>query len=324
MRHFSLYRYELPINSGLILRGQQQKTRSGLICHLQEDKKEGWGEISPLIGFSQETLAQAQAQANGWLEGWQQNQTHSLENLSPSVAFGLSMALQELSSPFPALKNIQTVPLCSDSSPATIQRLHQSSAKIAKLKVGRHSPQEDAQNVQLLLKTCPMLSLRLDANQAWELDAALAFARQLSPQEKQRIQFIEEPCQTSEQSLIFAKLAEIGIAWDESIQMDNTIRPAPLLKAIVLKPTLIGSLEKCQRLIEQAQKLGVETIISSSIETSLGLSQLAQIAEKFTPNTPAGLDTLSLMQHQLLRPLLHSSLPLLGINSPYLQKICEK
>lgn len=322
MRNFSLYRYELPINSGLILRGQQQKNRSGLFCCLQENGKEGWGEIAPLIGFSQETLEDAQMQAMEWLENWQENQESNLENLFPSVAFGLSMALKEITAPLPKLKSVQTAQLCSDSSPETILKLHQSGQKVAKLKLGRYTPKEDAKNVQQLLNACPNLTLRLDANRAWNLDSALDFAKYLSPQEKQRIQFIEEPCQNSELSLVFAKLAKINIAWDESLQSGNiNIESSPWLTAIVIKPTLIGSLEKCLLLIEQAKKLAIETIISSSIETSLGLSQLAQIAEQFTPNIPAGLDTITLMQHQLLRSFPDSVLPLEGIESPYLQKI---
>lgn len=325
MRYFSLYQYKLPINSGLILRGQQQKTRSGLICYLQENKKEGWGEISPLIGFSRETLNEAQKQTVQWLENWQQNKIDDVEKCYPSVAFGLSMALRELVQPFPKLKSLQTVPLCSDSSENTIHSLQRSNPKIVKLKVGRYSPQQDAKNVQQLLTSCPEIFLRLDTNRAWSLDTASEFAKQLSLAEKARIEFIEEPCHTPAQSLQFAKNQQIRIAWDESIQDPKfQLHPQEWLSAIIIKPTLIGSLEKCLNLIEQAKSLGLTTVISSSIESSLGLSQLAQLAEYFTPDTPAGLDTLSLMQHQLLRKFPTSSLPLYGIESPYLQKIYSK
>jgi O-succinylbenzoate synthase len=42
-------------------------------------------------------------------------------------------------------------------------------------------------------------------------------------------------------------------------------------------------------------------VISSSIESSLGLTQLARIAAWLTPDTIPGLDTLNLMQAQLIR-----------------------
>jgi O-succinylbenzoate synthase len=42
-------------------------------------------------------------------------------------------------------------------------------------------------------------------------------------------------------------------------------------------------------------------VISSSIESSLGLTQLARIAAWLTPQTLPGLDTLALMRAQLVR-----------------------
>ncbi len=54
-------------------------------------------------------------------------------------------------------------------------------------------------------------------------------------------------------------------------------------------------------------------VISSSLESSLGLTQLARIACWPTPATVPRLDTLRLIiQAQVLRPWLDSKLPLLG------------
>ena len=64
------------------------------------------------------------------------------------------------------------------------------------------------------------------------------------------------------------------------------------LSAVVIKPTLIGSIQRCAELINQAHSLGLKAVISSSIESSLGLSQLARIAQQYTPNVTPGLDTL--------------------------------
>ncbi len=75
----------------------------------------------------------------------------------------------------------------------------------------------------------------------------------------------------------------------------------PHLSAVVIKPTLIGSIQRCTELINQAHSLGLKAVISSSIESSLGLSQLARIAQQYTPNVTPGLDTLDLMEYQVLR-----------------------
>ena len=64
-------------------------------------------------------------------------------------------------------------------------------------------------------------------------------------------------------------------------------------------------------------------VISSSIESSLGLTQLARIAKQYTPEMVAGLDTLNLMQQQLLRRWQGSDLPLADENSEFLRLILE-
>jgi O-succinylbenzoate synthase len=56
-------------------------------------------------------------------------------------------------------------------------------------------------------------------------------------------------------------------------------------------------------------------VISSSIESSLGLTQLARIAAWLTPGTLPGLDTLNLMQAQLIRRWPDNELPCLTDDS---------
>ena len=48
------------MDAGVVLRERRLKTRDGLFIRLQEGEREGWGEISPLPGFSVETLEEAQ------------------------------------------------------------------------------------------------------------------------------------------------------------------------------------------------------------------------------------------------------------------------
>ena len=80
---------------------------------------------------------------------------------------------------------------------------------------------------------------------------------------------------------------------------------------MVIKPTLTGSLEKVREQVQAAHALGLTAVISSSIESSLGLTQLARIAAWLTPDTIPGLDTLSLMQAQQIRHWPGSPLPLI-------------
>lgn len=106
------------------------------------------------------------------------------------------------------------------------------------------------------------------------------------------------------QSFTFAIDNGIAIAWDETLQ-DSVKQPDFQLgeltgaKVIIIKPTLIGSIERCIDLITEATRLGITPIISSSLESSIGLNQLARLAYWQTPEGIPGLDTIKLFGEQL-------------------------
>ena len=314
MRRATLYRYSLPMEAGIVLRNQRLKTRDGLLVQLWQDEKYGWGEIAPLPGFSLESVEQAQQGVQHalaqWLQGASLGALASAFNAMPSVAFGLSMADAELRDALPQTGNYACAPLCHGDPDALYQRLaHQ---PIAKVKVGLYEAVGDGLNVSMLLEALPHLRLRLDANRSWTPAKADAFARYVAPALRSRIAFIEEPCQTREQSREFARASGIAIAWDESVREAGfEIRAEQGLAAIIIKPTLTGSLTRCRELIAKAHRAGLEAVISSSIESSLGLTQLARMAAWLTPDTQPGLDTLDLIQSQLVRPWPDADQPLL-------------
>lgn len=87
------------------------------------------------------------------------------------------------------------------------------------------------------------------------------------------------------------------------------------VRAVVIKPTLTGSLEKVREQVQAAHALGLTAVISSSIESSLGLTQLARIAAWLTPDTIPWLDTLDLMQAQQVRRWPGSTLPVVEVDA---------
>ncbi|WJV55116.1 o-succinylbenzoate synthase [Prodigiosinella aquatilis] len=314
MRKVTLYRYSVPMDAGVVLRNQRLKTRDGLIVCLQQNGQQGWGEIAPLPQFSIETLAEAETAVLEQLPRWLAGDRVS-DSLPPSVAFGLSCALAELSQQLPIEADYRKVPLCSgdpDELFAMLQGLP--GDKVAKVKVGLYEAVRDGMVVSVLLEALPDLSLRLDANRSWTRIKADGFARYVAPELRSRIAFLEEPCKTREESRDFALTTGINIAWDESVrEADFQVEAEPGVSAIIIKPTLIGSIARCQQLVHQAHQAGLTAVISSSIESSLGLTQLARLAGWLTPLTIPGLDTLDLMQAQIVRRWPDSALPLLDV-----------
>ncbi|CAK2386472.1 o-succinylbenzoate synthase [Vibrio crassostreae] len=305
-RHAKLYRYQLPMDSGVVLRDNKLNERVGYVIQLECDGKIGFGEVAPLPGFSQEDAEQAGIQLQHELELWSHNNPQTPFNeLYPSVAFGFSMAIMELRGELNTEGNYQAAPLCTGDPDELIPVLNEMEGeKVAKVKVGLYEAIRDGMLVSLFLESIPDLTLRLDANRAWKPEKAKQFIKYISPSLRQRISFIEEPCQKPEDSLAFAIDHGVAIAWDETLQEavrnpEFDLSDLTGVKAVVIKPTLIGSVERCVAIIERAQQLGIKPVLSSSIESSLGLTQIARLAQQYLPNEVPGLDTIGLYQQQL-------------------------
>lgn len=311
MRGAEVFAWEIPLEAGVVLRDRRLKTRSGLLVRLSSGTRQGWGEIAPLPGFSQETVAEAHRETVTWLASWCAGR-QPVESLLPSVAFGLSCALAELSATLPAEGSYHSAILCTGDPDELLLRLQKQANPLAKMKVGLCEPVRDGMMVNLLLEALPTLTLRLDANRSWTLEKALNFARFVAVELRPRIAFLEEPCRTPVDSLRFSAETGIALGWDESARETGfQLLGEPGVRAIVIKPTLTGSLTKVRQLIAQAHQAGLKAVISSSLESSLGLSQLARIAHWLTPDVIPGLDTLAMMQYQLVRSWPDCTLPVL-------------
>lgn len=310
MRSAQVYRWQIPMDAGVVLRERRLKTRDGLFVYLRDGKRDGWGEISPLPGFSHETLDEAQSALLAWVDAWRQGDDLSLPDV-PSVAFGISCALAEVNDALPLAADYRAAPLCTgDPDDLVLKLADMPGEKVAKVKVGLYEAVRDGMVVNLLLEAVPELTLRLDANRAWTPLKAQQFAKYVNPDNRSRIAFLEEPCKTRDDSRAFARETGIAIAWDESLrEADFRFAAEPGVRAVVIKPTLTGSLARVKEQVDAAHALGLTAVISSSLESSLGLTQLARIAAWLTPQTIPGLDTLDLMQTQLIRCWPESPLP---------------
>ncbi len=311
MRVSQVYRWQIPMDAGVVLRERRLKTRDGLFIRLQEGEREGWGEISPLPGFSDETLEEAQMALLAWARAWRDGAEPPLP-MQSSVAFGISCAQAELGGELPQAADYRAAPLCTGDPDELFAKLAaMPGEKVAKVKVGLWEAVRDGMVVNLLLEAIPDLQLRLDANRAWTPIKAQQFAKYVNPAYRQRIAFLEEPCKSRDDSREFSQQTGIAIAWDESLrEADFRFVAEPGVRAVVIKPTLTGSLQKVQQQVAAAHALGLSAVISSSIESSLGLTQLARIAAWLTPQTIPGLDTLALMGAQLVRAWPESTLPI--------------
>ena len=152
--------------------------------------------------------------------------------------------------------------------------------------------------VRELCRLAPKLKLILDANGGWTREEAWTFMSHLNAA---NIEYIEDPCASFVDVHAVANHTGIPVALDELLSTDKSWEPFPQLKAIVIKPTLIGSLGRCKALIDKAHASGLKVIISSCYESQLGNRQLAQLASEWAPEQAPGLDTLRYFTTNVLK-----------------------
>jgi o-succinylbenzoate synthase len=137
--------------------------------------------------------------------------------------------------------------------------------------------------------------IRVDANGGWDLDMA---ARYLPMYDRAvgGLEYAEQPCATVEEMAALRRRVDIPIAADESIRRsDDPIRVVRLGAAdvAVLKVQPMGGVRVCLRL---AEELGLPVVVSSALETSVGIGAGVALAAAL-PELPfaCGLGTAALL-----------------------------
>ena len=129
----------------------------------------------------------------------------------------------------------------------------------------------------------PDQSLRLDANQAWSLGDAVRFGRGCRGID---IAYIEEPVADPNECESFFEQTGLPYAFDETV-IEKRIPNSPNLAALVVKPTLIGGVQK----IKSLRRFGVPLVFSSAFESHVGLGAIARLGSEISPGMPMGLET---------------------------------
>ncbi|MFC5706977.1 o-succinylbenzoate synthase [Aeromonas eucrenophila] len=288
----ALYRYHLPFTQPLTFHGKVEVAREGLLVRIDD----GWGEIAPLPGFSRETLAEAQAETLACLAQLARGQ--AIAPALPSVQFGLDCARRHWPAQTATLP--EPYPLIQGSPQELLKNwkiwLHETPLK-AKLKVARYPMRDELALIRLLLDRRPTLKLVLDANQGWTREEAWAFCGHLDPN---RIEYLEDVCANFDDIAFVAARTGMPMALDELLAQGKPWQPIPQLKALVLKPTLLGALANSEALVARARELRLKVIVSSCFESGVGLGQLARLAGEWAPEQAPGLDTRRWMTGDLL------------------------
>lgn len=151
----------------------------------------------------------------------------------------------------------------------------------------------------------PAARIRIDANAAWTLEQALEVLPLLD-RAAGGLEYAEQPCASIDDLAALRRRIDIPIAADESVRRaEDPLRVARAEAAdiLVMKVQPLGGIHRCLELAEEA---GLPVVVSSALETSVGLSAGLALAAAL-PQLPhaSGLATASLLTGDLVsEPLL--------------------
>lgn len=139
----------------------------------------------------------------------------------------------------------------------------------------------------------PRGKLRVDANGAWDVEAA---ARAIDALAEHDLEYVEQPVRTLEEMARLRRLVDVPLAADESVRTaDDPLRVAGLEAAdvVVLKVQPLGGVH---RALEVARAAGLPAVVSSALETSVGIAAGVALAAAL-PELPyaCGLGTVALL-----------------------------
>ncbi|HJU52363.1 MAG TPA: o-succinylbenzoate synthase [Acidimicrobiia bacterium] len=241
---------------------------------------EGWGEFSPFPDYPPEITAR-------WL----------------------AAALEGACAIWPAARRNQvpinvTVPAVDAETARDIVLV--SGCRTAKVKVaeGGQRPEDDLARVKAVREALGSEGkVRIDANAAWTLDEATERLQHLAEFD---LEYVEQPVRTIEEMIELRRRIPVPIAADEVVRTAADpleVAEREAADIIVVKVQPLGGVV---RALDVASRAGLPTVVSSALETSVGLAAgLAAAAALPELNYACGLGTASLFYDDVVAdPLL--------------------
>jgi O-succinylbenzoate synthase len=166
-----------------------------------------------------------------------------------------------------------------------------SACSTAKVKVGVG---DDVARVEAVRDALgPSGRIRIDVNGGWDVDAA---AQKIGILDRFGLEYVEQPVATLEEMAGLRRLVDVPIAADESVRTAYDPVALDLRDAadvVVLKVAPLGGV---RRALEVAEACGVPAVVSSALETSVGMAAEVALAAAL-PALPyaCGLGTVTLL-----------------------------
>ena len=228
----------------------------------------GWGEVSPLPGYPSGTPERAWASAReAAVEGWPPALRHRVP----------------VNSLVPALDPDAAATMAAAAVAAGIT--------CVKVKVGDPADVDRVAAVREAIG--PATGMRVDANGIWDVDTAADRLRRMG---RYDLEMAEQPVPTLEDLAALRRRVTVLLAADESVRTPadaERLRALGAADAVVVKVQALGGVRAA---LDVAEAAGVPAVVSSLLETSVGIAAGAALAACL-PELPwaCGLGTAALL-----------------------------
>ena len=324
--------YRIPFRQPFATSQGTEAERHGFLLRLGTDKGlAGLGEVAPIpgsdsrVGVDVTTLLETVAPrlVGNSLEAVH-NALGTMEQLHPAavaaVRCGIDTAVCDLLSQAAGMpvalwlagQAAETVPVNATVALADTVLAAEASARVralgfpcVKLKVGMAEGVETERERVAAVRNAigERTKLRLDANGAWDEDEAIATIRALEPYD---LEFVEQPVAFGNvQSLRRVREAvNTPIAVDEDVtgaEAAARVLRAGAAQMLIIKPMVVGGLRAARQIIQSAQSQGVSCVVTTTIDTGIGIAAALHLAATLpSPTLACGLATGDLLATDLL------------------------
>jgi O-succinylbenzoate synthase len=247
----------------------------------------GWAEWSPFIEYSDDEAAV-------WL--------------SAAIEFAYGQTPKAVRDRIPVNATLPAVG--PDQVAAVLGRFGSFSSVKIKVAEPGQTPGQDVDRIVAVRKLYPEAKIRLDANGGWSPELSFSFIKALAGQGIE-LEYLEQPCKTVDELARLRKMIaessfNVLIAADESVRRASdpmAVVEAEAADILVLKAAPLGGVS---RAMEIARGAGLPVVVSSALDSSVGISMGAHLAAALPDlRFDCGLGTASLLAGDVTRePLL--------------------
>ena len=303
-----LHPFRLALRAPLVTGGVSVRYRAGFLVALSTDGITGWGEASPLPGWSRTTLLETEAALHRTLDAVEAGGEAALDDLldglagTPHARASIAGARADLQArragrslaehlvADPACAPARSVPassvavnaLMAAPEPSEVEEAARdavnSGFSAVKLKVGAADPVVDIERVRAARAGLgPTAELRLDANGAWDPATALDVLGRVQDCD---VAYCEEPVTGIEAIAAVGGRSPVPVAADESIRGEADARRALELGVgtLIVKPQAVGGPDVALAIAALAREAGASTVVTSFLDSAVGVAHALHVA----------------------------------------------